>query len=401
MRSVTRLARPLVTVTLAGLALTHVLPARAADAELAMTLSSGQVHAARNVDRRVRPASLAKLMTVYVVFDAIRSGKLQSDQMVKASRKAATQAPVRAGLRTGKSYRLDELLNAAIVRSGNDAAVALAEATSGSEAAFVKRMNGFARRIGLINTRFANASGLPAEDSYTSARDIARLVLALRRDFPKERDRFAQSSFSLAGARIGGHNRWLNAYDGADGLKTGFTCRAGYHLAASATRGGRPVLAVVLGARTLSERLKRARQLADKAYAAKPTAGKPLGAAVATATPTSLPIIASGCKEPRYAASGYGPVNWSVALPVYPSKAEAVRRSRTFIRRFAPGARIYLTPRRTNRIAYYAGATGLTRKQASRACLKARKKGWFCLLHPPKVGKALWTRAQRALRKRR
>ncbi|MEM7405181.1 MAG: D-alanyl-D-alanine carboxypeptidase family protein [Pseudomonadota bacterium] len=396
-----RLSGRLTVMMLAGLSLLHASAGRAADAELAMTLSTGQVHVARNLDRRVRPASLTKLMTVYVVFDAVRSGKLKGDQMVKVSSQAASQAPVRAGVRAGKSYRLDELLDAAIVRSGNDAAVALAEAVAGTEAAFVKRMNGFAHRIGLVNTRFANASGLPHANSYTSARDIARLVLALRRDFPNERDRFAQSSFSLSGVRIGGHNRWLNAYDGADGLKTGFTCRAGYHLAATALRDGRSVLAVVLGARTLSERLERARQLADAAYAVKPSAGEPLGPAVATATPTALPIIAAGCKEPRYAASGYGPVNWSVALPIYPSKAEAVRRSRTFIRRFAPGARIYLTPRRTNRVAYYAGATGLTRKQASRACLKARKKGWFCLLHPPKVAKTLWTRAQRALRKRR
>ena len=359
-------------------------------------LGSTRLLAAKSADSRLRPASLTKLMTAHLILQDVRAGRLKLKQRYPVSQRAATQAPVRVGLRAGRRYVLEELLKAAVVRSGNDAASALAEISAGTEAAFVQRMNEQAKQLGMRNTRFANAHGLPAEAAYSSARDMARLVLAISKRHPRHQRLFALRAFKLEKRAISGHNQWLEAYIGADGMKTGFTCRAGHNLAATATRYGRRIVVVVLGAKSNGARLAATKTLMDAAFARPATAGVAVNYAVPSSAARAVPAanIADSCKKARYAnVKGFGPSRWSVTLDVNATKAGALKYARRFIEHFATGAKPYLTPRVLRGVAYRYGATGLSQQQAIRACLRARKLGLHCVVQPPVVAHLQWTRA--------
>jgi D-alanyl-D-alanine carboxypeptidase len=363
---------------------------------VSVDMSSRQLLAAEMPDQRIRPASLAKLMTVHVILLDIAAGRLKLSQRVAASPLAAAQLPVRVGLKAGRKYLLSELLSGAIIRSGNDAAVALAEAGAGTEEDFVVRMNQRAGELGLRNTRFANASGLPADNAYTSARDVARLVLAIAAQNADYSTLFMQRAFHLGKVKVNGHNRWLSAYKGADGMKTGFTCRAGYHLAATATKLGRRLAVVVLGASTSRERLNTSKRLMDAAFGRPPSGAAPVDKAIPNTASSPVPgaIIAASCKRTGYAGvKKYAPSGWSIALQPFAKRAAALKHSRKFIARFIPAARPFLTPRLATGLAYQAGATGLSRKLASKACLSARKTGLHCVVQSPVVAHLHWKRA--------
>ena len=225
-------------------------PPVAARAYILVDALSGQTLAAESADDRFEPASLAKLMTAYVVFAALRERKLDEAQAVPVSENAAKQAGSRMFIAPGKPVTVRELLQGLAVQSGNDAAVALAEAVAGSEEQFVGLMNRQAARLGLANTHFANATGEPARAQYSSARDVASLTLALIRDFPERYPLFAQKEYTYNRVAQTNRNRLLWTDPTVDGVKTGFTEAAGYCLAASARRGERRLVSVVLGART-------------------------------------------------------------------------------------------------------------------------------------------------------
>jgi D-alanyl-D-alanine carboxypeptidase (penicillin-binding protein 5/6) len=222
-------------------------PPVAARAWILVDALSGRTLGAHAADDRFEPASLAKLMTAYVVFTALRDGKLAADQPVVPSARAAKAAGSRMFLEAGKPVAVRDLLRGLIVVSGNDAAIALAEAVAGSEPAFVELMNRQAARLGLRDTHFANASGAPAPGQHASARDLAKLALALIDDFPDRYAPFAQKELTYNGIRQANRNRLLWSDDAVDGLKTGQTEAAGYCLAASAKRGERRLVAVLLG----------------------------------------------------------------------------------------------------------------------------------------------------------
>ena len=365
-------------------------------AYISLDAESRTIFSAHNIDQRVRPASLAKLMTAAVVLRQVREGKLKLEQRVTVSAAAAGQDPVRVGLKAGKAYLLSELLNAAVIRSGNDAAAALAEAAAGSEEAFVALMNAEARTLGLKNTRFMNASGLPDPGAYTSARDIARLVLHVLESYPQHAAMFDANSFVIAGRRVRGRNRWLNNYQGANGMKTGFTCRAGYHLAASATRDAKTNIVVVLGARNLTQRFDTTRKLMDATWGTKPGKQRIDQGIALSRIAASAPIVAAGCLIPRIAdTSQFAPSRWAVKLKVHTRYADALAESKRFIKRFDTRASVYIIPRLRAGIAYQAGASGFMKQTATLACKRAAKVQIRCIVQPPVVAHLSWNRAQK------
>ena len=209
--------------------------------------STGEVLYARRADETRYPASITKVMTLYVAFEDLAAGRLRLDDDISISRRAWGQAPSKLGLRVGATISVRDAFGVIATKSANDIAVALAEHISGSAAAFAARMTATARRLGMISTRFHNASGLPDADHTTTARDIATLSRAMLRDFPTLYPVFSQAQYQYRGVAVENHNHLLRTMPGVDGIKTGFTNAAGFTLAASAVRGERRLIAVVLG----------------------------------------------------------------------------------------------------------------------------------------------------------
>jgi len=223
-------------------------PTVAARAWLLVDATSGQPIAGRNPEERIEPASLTKLMTAYVVFAALRDKSLSLNKAVRVSERAWRAPGSRMFVVPGSLVTVEELLRGMIVQSGNDACLTLAEAVAGSEDAFVERMNREAQRLGLKGTHFANSSGLPDPGHYSTASDLALLTQSLIRDFPDQYKLYAEREYRYNNITQQNRNRLLWLDPNVDGVKTGHTESAGYCLIASARRGGRRLVSVVIGA---------------------------------------------------------------------------------------------------------------------------------------------------------
>lgn len=245
-----------------GLALVAAVPAsvpvaaalRAPVSEIVMDATSGEVLESENADRARPPASLAKMMTLLLAFEALDTGVLKPGTTIRMTAAGERQQPSRLGLRRGRTIRLDAALRAVAVISANDIAVAIGDHLAGSERAFVKRMNERARAIGMTDTRFGNATGLSPSAGQTTAHDMAILARHLIRAEAKHYKLFSTRSIKWEGRSRPNHNKLLGKVAGLDGLKTGYTVPAGFNLAASAKRGARRVIVVVMGAPSASER---------------------------------------------------------------------------------------------------------------------------------------------------
>ena len=213
------------------------------------------------------PASLTKLMTVYVALDAVRAGKLTLDTPLVMSVRAAHMPPSKMGFKPGTEVTLDNALKMLMVKSPNDVAVMVAEGVSGSVEAFADDMNADAQRLGLHESHFVNPNGLHNPDHVSSARDMAMIARALLREFPNQADLFDIGAIQLGRQYIPNHNGLLGRYPGADGMKTGFTCPAGFNVVASANHSGRRLIVVVLGAPTARSRNQEAADLFDRGFA--------------------------------------------------------------------------------------------------------------------------------------
>ena len=213
------------------------------------------------------PASLTKLMTVYVALDAVRSGKLTLDTPLVMSARAARMPPSKMGFRPGAEVTLDNALKMLMVKSPNDVAVMVAEGVSGSVEAFADDMNAAGQRLGLQESHFVNPNGLHDPAHVSSARDMAMIARALLREFPDHADLFDIGALQLGNQYIANHNGLLGRYPGGDGMKTGFTCPAGFNVVASANHSGRRLIVVVLGAPTARSRNQEAANLFDRGFA--------------------------------------------------------------------------------------------------------------------------------------
>lgn len=262
---------------------------------------SGLVLYSEDEDKLWHPASLTKLMTAYLTFEAIRDGKLSLEDTLQCSAHALVQPPTKIGLPEGGQLKVDMGLRALIVKSANDVAVMLAEKIAGSEAAFVEKMNDTAKRLGMSKTRFYNANGLHHEQQVTTARDMALLAKGLLKEFPEHAHFYALESFKLGRRNIRTHNGLLRTFAGSDGMKTGFICASGYNVVASATRDGRQIVAVVLGEPSGAARSARAAALIEYGFehywwktlfsASIGSAGAGEGAALTQAPPDLRPLV--------------------------------------------------------------------------------------------------------------
>jgi len=259
--------RALVVMVGAGLGLTtlDVAPARA-DALLLVDAGSGKVISERNSTYPWYPASVTKLMTTYVTLKAVRDHRTNLDSVFTVSPNAVAQNPFKMGFKAGTAVTVDNALKMLLVHSPNDIAVVLAEGVSGSIEKFAEEMNAEARRLGMTQTNYVNPNGLPADEQITSARDLAILARALILEFPEYDDYWHIASIRLGKRVYRNTNRLIDAYAGADGMKTGFTCASGFNLVATATRGGRRLIAVVLGAKSSTSRAVKAARLFERGF---------------------------------------------------------------------------------------------------------------------------------------
>ncbi|MDR1936663.1 MAG: D-alanyl-D-alanine carboxypeptidase [Candidatus Accumulibacter sp.] len=242
-------------------------PALAAKAWLLVESASGQELAAQAAEERVEPASLTKMMTAYLTFTAIKEGRIKLDQTVLVSEKAWRTPGSRMFIKVGTQVSVEDLIKGLVVQSGNDASVALAEAIAGSEDEFAQRMNREAQRLGLKNTQFRNASGMPDVEHYTTARDLAALAGVLIRDFPNEYAKYySMKEFRYNNITQPNRNRLLQLDPTVDGVKTGHTEAAGFCLIASSKRGDRRLLAIVLGAASDAVRTRESLKLLNYGF---------------------------------------------------------------------------------------------------------------------------------------
>ncbi|WP_432652010.1 D-alanyl-D-alanine carboxypeptidase family protein [Phyllobacterium myrsinacearum] len=223
-------------------------------ASIVVDSSTGAVLYQASADLPRIPASLTKMMTLYLTFEALDSGRLTKTTIIPVSAHAASQAPSKLGFRPGQSIDVDTAIKAIVIKSANDVAVALAEALGGSEPQFAAMMTAKARQLGMKGTTFNNASGLPDPMQITTARDMALLGMALRKHFPQQYYYFALHDFTFNGKLVQGHNRVLAQLNGADGIKTGYVRASGFNIVTSVYDNGRQLVAVVMGGNTAKAR---------------------------------------------------------------------------------------------------------------------------------------------------
>jgi len=241
-------------------------PLIAAKAYLLLDLSSNQLLAAQNPQQRVEPASITKLMTAYLTFAALRQKTIRPEQAVQVSQRAWRAEGSRMFIEPGKPVTVDELMRGMIVQSGNDASIALAETIAGSEDVFAQMMNREAGRLGMKNTHFVNATGLPHPEHYSTAEDLAKIAAAIIRDFPEHYPLYSQKEFRYNNITQSNRNRLLWSDPTVDGMKTGYTEAAGYCLITSARRGDRRLLSVILGAAGEAVRAAESQKLLNYGY---------------------------------------------------------------------------------------------------------------------------------------
>ncbi len=250
---------------------------------------TGKVLYANDADGLRHPASLTKVMTLYLLFQDLKSGKIKLNSTIRISARAAAMAPSKLGVKPGTAISVETAIKAIVVKSANDVATAVGENLGGTEQAFAARMTTTAHALGMSRTLFRNASGLPNPAQVTTARDMATLSLRIQRDFPQYYPYFRTMAFTYRGKTIRTHNRLLGRYKGTDGIKTGYIAASGFNLTTSALRGGKRVVGVVLGAKSGSARNAYMMKMLDRAFP-KCTAGKTIAAQVGTSNGAIDPL---------------------------------------------------------------------------------------------------------------
>lgn len=376
------------------------MPARMASAaSIVVDAATGSVLAADAPNHLWYPASLTKLMTVYVALSEIEAGRLGFTDKVTVSPHAARQNPVKFGLRSGQVITVRDAINAAVVASANDAAVALAEKIAGTESAFAERMTGTAMQLGMFRTFFQNASGLPADNQVTTARDLAILATAFLRDFPQHYGLFSQRSVTIGKRSRGTVNSILSAYEGADGMKTGFTCASGYNMVASAERDGRRLIGIVLGSRNGGARTLEMKRLLDVGFnagAAPATTLMGLADAMTEADNGAPPTILTGsnCAAPQLVGSTFidSPdelSGWAVALGDYRNRAKAekaLQTAQTKLGKAAGAGQPAIIKKGAGGITRYTVLlSGLKQASAQKTCKILTDQKAYCVTLSPKL----------------
>ena len=420
-------------------------PAAERYASLVIDASTGKILQQTNADERRYPASLTKMMTLYMTFSALERGQLSLNQKMYVSALAASQSPSKLGVRAGDKLRVEDAILGLVTESANDASVVLAETLGGSEPRFAVMMTDTAHKLGMTNTVFKNANGLPNKQQYTTARDMAKLGLALLRHYPQYYPYFSTSGFSYEGDYHRNHNRLMARYDGMDGIKTGFINASGFNLVASASRNGRRLVGVVFGGQSAATRDKQMAALLDAAFIkAAEMDGR---SRVATVEPAAKNVPASFdapvkardvvdeapkvqqasvTEDEAATAQGDAPLvdnsiedepmkatpavlnqasvqavvdnqpkdAWGIQIGAYNDRASGQRALAIIADRYAdvlskstPRVIAVDTPSGT---IYRARLVGLTEQAAGHACVKLQKANHSCLTLPPSGAPAAW-----------
>lgn len=392
-----------------------VTPVQAAAkyAALILDTQTGSVLFERHAGAQRHPASLTKIMTLYLLFEALEDGRLKLDDRLKVSSRAAAQPPSALNLRAGDRIRVEDAILALVTKSANDVAVVVAEALAGSESKFAGLMTERARRLGMRNTRFRNASGLHDARQVTTAFDMAMLALAIRRDFPQEYEYFSTRRFTWNGRTYSNHNKLLGHYAGTDGIKTGYIGASGFNLVASVERHGRRLIGVVFGGKSGSRRDRHMKRLLDSGFekaadllvaqielpplpeprperSAQPALAES-GTVVDTklTSPTRIAAVLPPLPEPApqfESGSRDEGVTWGIQVGAYASEIRAQRSialARGHLNDLLNGTDAAVEPldRRTGKI-YRARLFGLSEQEARSACLSLKRQQLPCVPVP-------------------
>ena len=264
--------------------------------------SSGKVLFSRNADKKLYPASLTKIMTLYLIFEALQQKKISLNSSMKVSKVAASRSPSILYLRKGQNITVKNAILALITKSANDVATVVAEHLSGTERNFARKMTRKAKALGMNNTIFKNASGLPNRSQFSTARDMSKLAIAIRKDFPDFYPYFSRTSFNWKGHKFRNHNKLLSSFNGTDGIKTGYTSASGFNLVTSAERMGVRLIGVVFGGKSGNSRDKHMINLLNRQF--KKIKSIPVKMSPSPQTPLSRPRV---------------PVNLNISnLPTFP-----------------------------------------------------------------------------------
>ena len=384
-------------------------PALGERASLVIDADSGAVLHAKNARLPSYPASLTKLMTVYLLLEAIESKQMMPNEKITVSRMAQSQPPVKLGLKQGWTISPQELLMALIMRSANDAAVVAAEQLAGSETAFARMMTARARSLGMTDTMYSNASGLPDHRQITSARDTAILVQAILANFPEYESLFSRQIFHYRGKTFKSRNNFANSFEGAYGLKTGFTCQAGYNLVAAAERDGRRLIGVVLGERNLHQRRSLMAKILNKGFAQTKFDDKMLTVYKLKGAPNqgkdqkpNRHALAHSCivKAPAIKVEKKGVSGWGLLIGVRKNNDRALELASEAIHQYPDllkDGRPLAIPFLRGVLLNYAFVTDLKKEDARAACRRKRSKQEYCIVMNPDVSRLHFDKGKLAL----
>jgi D-alanyl-D-alanine carboxypeptidase len=370
-------------------------PALAGHASIIIDEATGDILSEANADELNHPASLTKMMTLYLAFEAMQKGRLHWDQRLPVSAWASEKMPTKLGLRPGDTVSVRDCVLGMIVLSANDAATVMGETLGGTEQGFARIMTAKARELGMTSTVFKNAAGLPDEEQVTTARDLVKLAMALYEKFPEQYHYFSTREFEFRGRTIHGHNHLMYRYPGMDGLKTGFTDASGFNLASSAARGDRRLFGVVMGGTSGGARDQQMADLLDEGFArgadgtmlvAK--AGHMMAALSPVGRAEAAPIERASLRAAMAQAPRHGHVvtavlaaRWSVQLGAYSHPAQAEQALHAA--RFKEKAAEILKPSKGEHL-YRARLSGFSsEQQAKDACATLHKSGHLCVVVPP------------------
>ena len=372
-----------------GLTLLLASQAGAVTASIVLDAESGRVLQSNDADDIKYPASLTKIMTLYLTFEALKKGQVKLTDRFTVSREAADMPPTKLGLQRGETIKVEDAILGLVTKSANDAAAVVAENLAGSESRFAEQMTRKAKKLGMTHTQFRNASGLPDDDQVTTARDMAVLARAIMRDFPEYYPYFSRESFTFRGRTHRNHNHLLGQYEGADGVKTGYIRASGFNLVASSKRGDTRLIGVVLGGKTARSRDKAMEKLLDRTFARLDTQTDVMIAAHKPAPDSAgLGLISSANAAERMSKSAArNAAAWAIQVGAYRNYRSAEKRANRAAD-LLPGVLadtdVSIESGRDKKgEVYRARIVGLERDEAADACKLLKRKRFGCMIVPP------------------
>lgn len=367
-----------------------VSPVQARYAALVVEADSGKVLYARNAQQQRYPASLTKMMTLYMVFDALKRGRLTLNHRLPVSSRAVAQPPSKLGLRKGETITVRQAILALVTRSANDVATVVAEGLGRTEANFARLMTRKARSLGMEHTTFRNASGLPNNQQVTTAWDMLRLAKALQRDFPQYYHYFSTKDFTFRGKRHRNHNRLLDSYEGTNGIKTGYIRASGFNLVASVNRAGRRVIGIVFGGKTGWARDAHMRDILDQGFerllASAPVQGPKYSEAKNSSVSTDSSVVEQGSADSLQKVNADKSYR-TLQVGVFSRLAAAEKQASTAIKAL-PNLRLLSQKTidqvsRSGKTLYYTRFKNLSGLEAEAACQALRRKQIDCFTLSP------------------